>query len=81
MWLNNGVTEHTYGKRHPRTVRTRSYKCLNCGWSVRVELSEKPPRYCPNCGKDHKEDEQSIARIAEGISRRTNNDFRKTESD
>lgn len=58
MWLNNGITERTYGKRKPRTVRTRSYKCLNCGWSVQTELSQKPPRHCPNCGKDQKEDEQ-----------------------
>ena len=58
-WLNNGITERTYSRgKRTITIRTLSYKCLNCGWSVQVELFNKPPRYCPNCGKDQKEDKQ-----------------------
>jgi rubrerythrin len=57
-WLSCGITERVYGKgKNARTVSSRNYQCPNCGRMVKVELSQKPPRYCPNCGKDQKENE------------------------
>lgn len=55
-WLYDGYTKIKVGTgRHARMVENHVYKCLHCGWSVRVERSEKPPMYCPNCKSDMRE--------------------------
>lgn len=52
-WMYDGYTKVKVGTgRHARMVEKHTYKCLHCGRSVRVEWSEKPPMYCPNCGAD-----------------------------
>lgn len=52
-WMYDGYTKVKVGTgRRAKMVENHIFKCLNCGWSVRVERTEKPPRYCPNCGSD-----------------------------
>ena len=52
-WMYNGCMKVETGSgKHHKYVENHMYKCLNCGWSVRVEQTEKPPRYCPKCGMD-----------------------------
>lgn len=56
-WIYDGYTKVKIGSgRHARYVENRIYKCNGCGWTVRVERMEKPPRYCPSCMADMKED-------------------------
>ena len=55
-WIYDGYTKVKMGNgRHARFVWNYIYKCPDCGWSVRVERTQKPPRFCPNCKKDMKE--------------------------
>lgn len=54
----DGYTKVKMGNgRHARFVVNHIYKCPDCGWSVRIERTQKPPRCCPNCQKDMKEGE------------------------
>lgn len=55
-WIYDGYTKVKVGTgRHARMVGNHIYKCPNCGWSVRVEQSERPPMCCPNCQSDMRE--------------------------
>ena len=52
-WMYDGYTKVKVGTgRYAKMVENHIYKCLHCGWSVRVERTKKPPMYCPNCGAD-----------------------------
>lgn len=56
-WIYDGYTKVKIGSgRHARYVENHIYKCNGCGCPVRVERTEKPPRYCPSCMADMKED-------------------------
>lgn len=58
-WIYDGYTKVKIGSgRHARYVVNHIYKCNVCGWSVRVERTVKPPRYCPSCREDMKEDSE-----------------------
>lgn len=53
-WMYDGYTKFKAGTgRRAKMVENHIFKCLHCGWSVRVERTEKPPRYCPNCRADN----------------------------
>ena len=58
-WIYDGYTKVKIGSgRHARYVENHIYKCNVCGWSVRVERTENPPRYCPSCMADMKEEKK-----------------------
>ena len=57
-WKYDGYTKIKEGSgRHARYIENHIYKCPECGWLVRTERTEKPPRHCPNCWKDMEEGE------------------------
>ena len=57
-WIYDGFTkEQTGNGRRSRFIENRIYKCPDCGLRVRVERTQKPPRFCPNCQKDMREGE------------------------
>lgn len=52
-WKYDGYTKVKIGNgRHARMVENHIYKCPYCDWSVRVERTQKPPQFCPNCNTD-----------------------------
>ena len=68
-WMYDGYTKVKTGAgRHTQYVENHIYKCLNCGWSVRVMRIEKPPRYCPNCGSDNSIERRTDERLHQQTS-------------
>ena len=57
-WIYDGYVKVKTGiGRHQRYIEYRRYKCLNCGWSVRIKRTMNPPQYCPKCQKNMTEGE------------------------
>lgn len=54
-WMFEGYVKDKVGTgRHTKFIEYHDYKCLHCGYYMRVERTQKPPRYCPKCGDDKK---------------------------
>lgn len=64
-WEYNGYAEAKNGmEKHTKTIKYRMYLCPMCEREIKIEHLVKPPRICPNCGADMREeginDEKSI---------------------
>ena len=57
-WVYEGYTKVKTGSgRHARFIENHIYICPDCKREIRVEGTQKPPRFCPNCQKDMRENE------------------------